>query len=248
MGQPALECEDLEYWESDEDLLHRLSFRLEFGQGGLILTDSQIRSRLLLRICATMGQPSKGKIRWFGRFEEHLTETQLVALRRRIGWVHREARLVSNLTLLDNIVLGLIYHRNLTHREAHSQVQDLMKRFNIYDYRNLRPAEISFDLQRTALYVREMAKQPRLFLFEAPALDLDQGFGLLMQEISELASRGESAFIISDITAKEALPWVDWVLILNNKHYKLLAANQFDPVRDGNPTRWPEQNLRNVGH
>ncbi|MEW6264756.1 MAG: ATP-binding cassette domain-containing protein [Thermodesulfobacteriota bacterium] len=227
MSELVLEGQDLEYEENGRRFFSGLSFSLVVGQGGLILSDLQLLSRRLLQICATLEQPARGWIRWLGRTEQEFNEAQVLDLRRRIGWVHRESRLVSNMSLLDNLVLGLIYHRNISHSEAAAQVKDLLERLGLYDDRHLRPAALPFALQRLAVYARELVKRPRLFLLETPVLDLDQYFDLVKIEIEGMVVRGEAAFLVSDLTAANTLDWVNWVLVLTEEGHRLLPAEEY---------------------
>lgn len=228
MGEPALEIKNLDYIDNGDWLFNKLSFSLDIGEGALVLAHPQYRGRHLLKICATLERPDEGKISWFGRNYDYRNEAHILDLRRNIAWVHRESRLVSNMTLLDNAILGMIYHRNISRDLAHERVKDLFDKFRLSEYRNYRPATLGYSRQRVAAYLRELAKRPRLILLETPYLDLDQNFELVMNEIKEMALRKESAFIMSGVSAKELSGWVDKVIVLNDSGSMVLDAKDFD--------------------
>ena len=195
-------------------MLGRLSFDLDIGQGGLILAEPAHLAGLLLRICATITEPRAGRIIWFGRDSRKISLENILELRRGIGWVQRNSRLVSNMSIRENITLGLVYHRNITSDQAYEQVRELMLRLGIHKFRDRRPSDVDYRIQRLAVYAREMAKQPRLYVFETPTLDLDQEFEGIMQHIMDLKQRGEAAFLISDDMSGKSQKWVDWILFL----------------------------------
>ena len=230
MSDIALQLEDVSLTKNGMTLFKELSFSLEIGQGALLLADPQLRARQLLRVCAALERPTDGRIHWFGRPGGNLTQAQVLDLRRRIGWVHRGSRLVSNMSLIDNMTLGLVYHRNLSYPQAEELVEDLLERFGLYDCRFRRPAEIDHTAQRRAVYVRELAKRPRLLLFEDPSWDLDQDFEVLMNEVKSLTKHHETAYLLSDVTAQDMVGWVDLVLVINDRGGRIWPSDAFDPA------------------
>ncbi|MEW5724906.1 MAG: ATP-binding cassette domain-containing protein [Thermodesulfobacteriota bacterium] len=231
MGETALSCENLFYDLDGFELFDGLSFKLEIGQAGLLLAEPQLRSRRLLQICATLRNPVRGEVSWFGRCGGPFGDIQRLDLRRRLAYVHREARLVSNMTILDNIVLGLIYHRNISHKAAEDHVSGLLQRFGLYKFRHRRPAEVSYHVQRQAVYLRELTKKPSLFLLEVPAVDLDQDFDLMMEVINETVTRKEAALLLSDLSGGRVLEMVDWVLVMRESGHALQSADEFDQAQ-----------------
>jgi ABC-type ATPase involved in cell division len=230
MTDIALQLEDASFTRNGVEHFRELSFSLEIGQGALLLAEPQMRARQLLRVCAALERPTQGRVHWFGRPGGKLTQAQVLDLRRRIGWVHRGSRLVSNMTLIDNMTLGLVYHRNMSFHQAAELVEDLMERFGLYQHRFRRPAEIDHAAQRRAVYVRELAKRPRLLLFEDPSWDLDQDFEVLMDEVKSLTRNNETAYLLSDVTAQDMVGWVDWVLLMDDRGNQAWPSDTFDPA------------------
>jgi putative ABC transport system ATP-binding protein len=225
----VLECSKLKYIDERGVLFDDLSLTLDYGQGGLILSEPRRRSLVLFRIFATLQRPSSGYLNVFGLDANRMSDRNLTFARRRIGLVHRAGRLVSNMSLMDNVCLGYLYHDNMPKAKAYEQVQDLMEGFGLHVYRNLRPDEVSFEKRRLALYIREMAKHPSLMLLEAPSLDLDRSFGLVMNELKRMAQQGRTSFIISDLEPREASNWVDWVLVMDDQEKDIYPIDLFDP-------------------
>ncbi len=57
----------------------------------------------------------------------------LYKLRRRIGFVHRETSLISNMTILDNISLGLQYHEEMVREQSYDRVTELLRQCELYE-------------------------------------------------------------------------------------------------------------------
>lgn len=232
MSKTALKCDNVRYDKNGRIIFRNVSFSLEMGEGGFLLAELHRNSRLLLLICSTLLRPSLGRINWFGEQNQPGDKKYNLSLRQKIGLVHRETRLVSNMSVIDNITLGMLYHRDISYREARFEVKDLMEHLDIYKYRNVRPAELSFEKQRLAAYIRELAKKPKLFLLEAPALDLGQrAYEMMMRDIRDRADRRECAFLISAMPPEEGKKWVEWVMVLDKDKGRVYPAGEFDPAR-----------------
>ena len=68
MKEPLIAAKNLEYCEEDGNCLFtEVSFRLERGQRGVLLAEPHRCANILLKICATLMQPTNGTISWFGR-------------------------------------------------------------------------------------------------------------------------------------------------------------------------------------
>ena len=232
MSDIALACENLGYNRDGHTYFDKVSFELRMGEGGLLLSELNRNARALLLVCATLQQPSDGQMTCLGTPVQKMDDSDLLNLRRRIALVHRDTRLISNMTILENITLGSIYHNNVSRKEAEAEVFALLERFGLYDHRDQRPAELSFEKQRLAVYARELSKQPGLFLMEAPSSDLGQrAFGIMMGELRLLADREQCAFLISALGPEEGPKWVEWVLLLAHEGNQLIKATEFDADR-----------------
>ena len=227
MTDKALTLENLEYEDRGKDILNRLTLDVDMGTGLLVLTDSHLRARTLLSICASLLSPTGGQVSWFGRIGGHLRRFETLKLRRHIGWVHRGSSLVSNMSLMDNVTLGLVYYSNLTIDKAYFRVQGLMEKYGLHDFRRARPVELGFERYRLALYVREMAKQPMLYLFESPAMDLDADFPRLMEDVLSPVKLGQAALVMADQMVEVCLPCVDRILAMDGMGNRICSKAEF---------------------
>jgi cell division transport system ATP-binding protein len=228
VSEPVLVCENLEYYEKGVCIMSEVSFRLDKGQKGILLAEPHRCATSLLKICATLIQPTGGKIAWFGRTMEEMEREELIHLRRRVGLVHRETSLISNMTILDNISLGLQYHNEIGREEAYDRITELLKKFELYDYRLLRPAQLNFEHRRLAVYARELVKDPQLYLLEHPSLDLGERTYNLLQETFNACSIEGCAFLVASIIPEVVTRWGDWVMTFDQGRCRHFAVGEFD--------------------
>jgi ABC-type sulfate/molybdate transport systems ATPase subunit len=232
LGQLVFQTHDLGYRDQSGTWIEELTLEVSVGRGGLVLTAPGRRGRLLLRLLATLIEPTSGSIEWFG-WRGPLDREHLYQLRRRIGFVHRGTRLVSNMSVEHNLTLNRIYHRNMPYDQAAGEVADLIDRMGLGAVKNLRPDNLEFSRRRLAVYAREMAKKPSLYLLEAPSQDLGANFKPVMAAVRQQCLEGRTAFIITDLAAEEAAQWVDWVLVMDMAGNHFYRIDRFDPHRHG---------------
>src|SRR4051794_6589837 len=109
-GEPTslvrLENVGLRYGHGPE-ILKNVSFRLEAGGFRFLTGPSGAGKTSLLRLLFLALKPTRGSIRLFGEDVAAFDRTRLPLLRRRIGVVFQEFRLLDHLTTYDNVALPL---------------------------------------------------------------------------------------------------------------------------------------------
>jgi ABC-type sulfate/molybdate transport systems ATPase subunit len=89
-------------------------------------------------------------------------------LRRRVGFVIRDSRLISNLDVEHNIALPLNYHRLLPAEKVRDRVEHLMEILEIGHLRGARPASLSSEERMRTAIGRSMAVAPEVLLYDNP--------------------------------------------------------------------------------
>ena len=227
--EKALECEKLTYQDDKGVAFSNLSWQVNVGESHVILSTPRLRARTFLRVCSTLLPPTSGRITWLGMDVKGRKRTPIEEIRRQIGFVHRGTTLVSNMTLVDNLTLGISYHHNFSPEKAYDRIRGLMERLDLVDYQNMRPVELSYPRQRLAVYAREMAKRPRLYIFDSPMLDLDKEFPLVMEEIDRQRKQKATTVLMSDLPDRTIKQWADYVLLIQEESAQRFTADQFDP-------------------
>lgn len=232
MAEAALACQGLDYLHQGSPLLEGVSLSLAAGQRVLVLGQPRQAVGAFMRLAATLEPPSRGSIRVLGQPPEALDQWGLLDLRRRIGLVRRASALISNITLEQNITLGLRYHLNLSPTAAADRVDGLLERLGLELVRDQRPAGVSLEQQRLAVYARELAMEPELLLLEMPGLDLGGRQYVMMREAAlEVSGRLGTTLLLGSVDPAAEPAWYDAVLLLQQGRASLLPAGQFDPGR-----------------
>lgn len=170
---------------------------LEIGGGEFIFIvgPSGAGKSTLLRLLAKEYSPTSGKILVGDIDITKLKSKDLPAYRRRIGFVFQDFKLLDDRTIFENVALALEV-RNFLEQEIHKEVERILKLFEIWDRRNLFPAQLSGgEAQRTAI-ARAMIGKPELLLADEPTGDLDpQTSWGVIQLLNEINSWGTTVIM-----------------------------------------------------
>ena len=194
------------------------NYKLELGFGGGILEHgSQGVVSSFLQIIIGLITPTKGRVFLFGRQTSKLSHIEMLKIRRRMGWIPRNGRLLSNMTIRENLIIGQMYHQNITRRKALMEAHAMADRLGLGDRIKDRPVELSPEELRMAVFARELMKGPELFVLEKPEADFSScDLDSIMKIILDRTRDHECAFIITAEPDSALLNHVNWTLSLGN--------------------------------
>jgi ABC-type polar amino acid transport system ATPase subunit len=125
-------------------------------------------AKLFLRAVATLERPERGAYRYKGETLDFSDYRLLLPFKRKIAYMSPDVALISNRTLLDNLLLMKVYFDNTPSQELPDDMAELCRYFQLEEKLHLRPAQVSQDDIRLAIIIRELGKKPELLLLERP--------------------------------------------------------------------------------
>jgi cell division transport system ATP-binding protein len=154
------------------EILKDVSFRLEAGGFSFLTGPSGAGKTSLLRLLFLALKPTRGLIRLFGEDVTTFGRSHLPAIRRRIGVVFQEFRLLDHLTTFDNVALPL---RILGQSEAsyRTDVMDLLSWVGLSDQAHVYPPVLSGGEKQRAAIARAVIGKPELLLADEPTGNVD---------------------------------------------------------------------------
>jgi len=166
-----LENVGLRYGHGPE-ILKDVNFRMDVGEFAFLTGPSGAGKSSLLRLLFLAQRPSRGAIRLFGEDVAKLNRKSLPALRRRIGVVFQEFRLLDHLTTYDNVALPL---RVAGHGEAsyRADVSDLLSWVGLADQARAFPPVLSGGEKQRAAIARAVIAKPELLVADEPTGNVD---------------------------------------------------------------------------
>ncbi len=171
-GTPLIELCDCAVEGAGEDgvaSLRGVNWRIETGDWWVVGGLAGSGKTRLLETAAGLRPPAAGVVRLDGTDATALGDAGEQALRRRIGFVYGDGgRLLSQMTVAQNVALPLCYHRNCTVTGVADEVGRLLHAFGLEGIARRLPGQVNAAFrQRTAL-ARALALQPEVLMLHNP--------------------------------------------------------------------------------
>jgi len=183
-------------------VLQDLNFALQAGSFRWLLGPSGAGKTSLLRLLTLAARPSVGALNVLGVQVDRAKRRELPPLRRQIGMVFQDFRLLPHLSAFDNVALPL----RLAGRpegQVRADVGELLRWVGLSKRVAARPAALSGGEQQRVAIARAVIGRPALLLADEPTGNLDEAQAeRLMQLLAELNRLGTTVVVA---THNEAL-------------------------------------------
>lgn len=175
--------------------LDDVSMEIKQGEFVFVVGPSGAGKSTLLRILTREILPTSGKVMVATHDITKIKDNDIPSLRRKIGVVFQDFKLLDDRTVFENVSLALEV-LGKKDDEIAKQVEHILKLVEIWDKRNLFPKQLSGgEAQRTAI-ARAIVGKPDVLLADEPTGDLDPktAWGVI-QLLNEINSWGTTIFM-----------------------------------------------------
>jgi cell division transport system ATP-binding protein len=177
------------------EILRDVSFTLEAGSFHLLTGPSGAGKTSLLKLIYLAERPSRGAIWMFGREIAATPREELPSLRRRIGVVFQDFRLLDHLTVFENVALPRRVTGELE-AQYRAEVEELLSWVGLGNRLNAKPATLSGGEKQRVAIARAVVAKPELLLADEPTGNVDPDIGgRIMRLFIELNRLGTSVMI-----------------------------------------------------
>jgi cell division transport system ATP-binding protein len=184
------------------EVLHDISFRLQAGSFHFLTGPSGAGKSSLLRLMFLAHRPSRGLISLFGREIATVPRREFPALRRRIGVVFQDFRLIEHLSALENVALPLRV-AGAREQQVHEHVAELLRWVELDEQLHVRPSILSGGQQQRIAIARAVIGRPQLLLADEPTGNVDDRIALRLMHLFEELNKIGTTIVIA--THNEAL-------------------------------------------
>jgi len=184
----------LRYGQGPE-ILRDLSFRIEPGTFHFLTGPSGSGKTSLLKLLLLSLKPTSGTVTMFGENVSDFDQDHLLAMRRHIGIVFQEFRLLDHLTTFENVALPL---RVLGQPEGQyrANVEELLEWVGLGERMDAHPALLSGGEKQRAAIARAVIARPDVLLADEPTGNLDPELSLrLVTLFAELNRTGTTIIL-----------------------------------------------------
>tara|TARA_B100001540_G_C15719690_1_gene602414 strand:- start:211 stop:852 length:642 start_codon:yes stop_codon:yes gene_type:complete len=179
----------------EAEVLRDISFELPQGSFHFLTGPSGAGKSSLLKMLYLAHRPSRGRLEMFGQNVTDLKRDDLPRLRRRIGVVFQEFRLLDHLTAVENVALPLRIAGG-SGREIDQHVEELLVWVGLKDRMKSRPPVLSGGEKQRVAIARAVIAKPDLLLADEPTGNVDPAMSeRLMHLFVELNKLGTTTVI-----------------------------------------------------
>jgi cell division transport system ATP-binding protein len=175
--------------------LRDVSLRFAKGEFVFLTGPSGAGKTTLLRLLFAAERPSEGQIVVLGRNIARLRPSAIPALRRRVGVVFQDFKLLERRTVEENVALALEVV-GTPRREVRARVFAVLKQLGLQHRRYHHPLSLSGGEQQRVALARALVNEPEILLADEPTGNLDPGLTVeIMDLIASAATRGTTVVV-----------------------------------------------------
>ena len=192
-----IKTENLTKSFGDKEVLKGITEEIQAGEVVVIIGPSGSGKSTFLRCLNLLEEPSSGEV----IFEEQVInkkETNIDAIRTKMGMVFQSFNLVPHLTVLENITIGPTQIKKVPKEQAEAIAMKLLARMGMTEKANVYPKSLSGGQQQRIAIARALAMEPKMMLFDEPTSALDpEMVGEVLQVMKDLALEGMTMVVVT---------------------------------------------------
>jgi cell division transport system ATP-binding protein len=154
------------------DVLRNISFHLRHGEIAFLAGHSGAGKSTLLKLIATMERCSRGQIILDGEDLSHAKEKQLPFIRRKMGIIYQDYKLLQDRTVFDNVALPLVI-AGYGHHEISRRVRAALDKVSLSGKEKKFPFALSGGEQQRVGIARAVVNKPPIIIADEPTGNLD---------------------------------------------------------------------------
>ena len=205
-------CQNFYSKEGELQVLNNISFSLHQGEILALLGPSGSGKSTILNILTKLLIPTSGDIIINGK----------------IGYMFQRDHLLEWRNIMDNITIGLEIQKNKDPKSI-ERVENLLKTYDLWDFRNMYPKELSGGMRQRVALIRTLSVNPDVLLLDEPFSALDYQTRLLVSDdvYKIIKNENKSAILVThDIS--EAIAMSDKVAVLSKRPSTIKSQYEID--------------------
>ncbi|MEQ8322757.1 MAG: cell division ATP-binding protein FtsE [Rhodospirillales bacterium] len=178
------------------EVLRDVTFTLDSGSFHFLVGESGAGKSSLLKLLYLALKPSRGLISLFGSDIATTPRPTLPGLRRQIGVVFQEFRLLEHLSTFDNVALPLRV-AGVKEADVNRHVTELLEWVGLKDHMKSRPPTLSGGQQQRVSIARAVIARPKLLLADEPTGNVDDRMALRLMHLFEELNRLGTTIVVA---------------------------------------------------
>ncbi len=200
--------------------LQNVNFRVNKGEFVSIIGPSGCGKSTLLSIIAGLENKTTGQI--------YLDGKEINGISSEIGYMLQKDCLLEWRNILSNTMFGLEV-KGIKNKENQEYVENLLKKYNLYDFKDKYPSELSGGMRQRVALIRTLAIRPKVLLLDEAFSALDYQTRIMVtNDIYQILRKENITAIIVTHDISEAISMSDRVLVLTNRPGTIKDIHKID--------------------
>jgi phospholipid/cholesterol/gamma-HCH transport system ATP-binding protein len=170
--EPAVTFEDVWVGFDEGQVLRGVTFQVQQRETLILLGETGTGKTLTLKMAAGLLTPNSGSVIVLGNEVSEMRESELLAFRRKIGFVFQEGALFDSMSVAENVAYRLREDR-VPEEEIEPRVLEVLRFVELEDTLDLFPSELSGGMRRRVSIARALINHPAIVLYDSPTAGLD---------------------------------------------------------------------------
>jgi phospholipid/cholesterol/gamma-HCH transport system ATP-binding protein len=196
-GEPLISFKNIFLSSKGTEVLRDVSFDVQPGETKVLLGETNTGKTVLMKMAAGLIHPDDGHVMVMGQNVTEMSEKDLLAFRRQMGFVFQEGALFDSMDVADNVSFRL-REEDTDETEIDTRVRESLKFVEMEHAIDRFPGELSGGMRRRVSIARALVDHPPIVFYDSPTAGLDP---VTSQTIITLILRGRDLQNVTSMLA-----------------------------------------------
>lgn len=202
------------------EALSNISFDVNEGEFISIIGPSGCGKSTLLSIMAGLEDKTDGNV--------YIENEKIDGVSPKIGYMLQKDSLLEWRTIYHNVIFGL----EITHKKTKENEQyalDLLKKYNLYEFKDKYPAQLSGGMRQRVALIRTLAIKPKILLLDEAFSALDYQTRIMVtKDIYNILKKENITALMVTHDISEAISMADRIIVLSKRPAKIKSIYEVD--------------------
>lgn len=205
--------------------LKNINFYIKEGEFVSIIGPSGCGKSTLLSMIAGLEKKEQGEI--------YIEKEKIVGVSSKIGYMLQRDCLLEWRTIFNNAIFGLEVKNKKT-KENIQYVEELLKKYNLYEFKDKYPSELSGGMRQRAALIRTLAVRPKILLLDEAFSALDYQTRIMVtSDIYTILKKENITTIMVTHDISEAISMSDRVIVLTKRPGSIKSIHNINFEMEG---------------
>jgi NitT/TauT family transport system ATP-binding protein len=206
--------------DGELEVLDNISFTVNKGEIVAIVGPSGSGKTTILNVIAKLLTPVSGEVEINGE----------------IGYMFQRDHLLEWRTIWHNLLIGLEIKHQKTPQQC-EKVENMLRKYQLYDFRNRYPKELSGGMRQRIALIRTLAIDPEVLLLDEPFSSLDYQTRLMVSDdVYKMIKNENIAAILVTHDISEAISMADKIIVLTQRPASIKNIHKIKLTIEGEKT------------